>query len=205
MKTTAEVDDAIKLVSGDNPPQYLMTFNEPDFSYDGSSMLDPQTAAQLVKRLFDAPGVDRTKIIAPGPQNSTGTWLPAFFEACQCQQKFYAYQMHVYTPDVSATTAAIAKFNRQFNDKPLWVTEVSPGQAHPLCSLSWDQSIAFMQGVFKWAQQQTYVEKMFWNSGNMLPNLKSGDEDPNTCNSYLLDRAGQPSPEFDAFNSLTCS
>ncbi|KAK4864649.1 hypothetical protein LT330_009644 [Penicillium expansum] len=59
------VDKAIAVVNGPNPPDYLLTFNEPDNDYKtGKVILNPKDAADLIKPLLKSPG-NHTEFIAP--------------------------------------------------------------------------------------------------------------------------------------------
>ncbi|KUM66813.1 hypothetical protein ACN42_g236 [Penicillium freii] len=61
------VNKAIDAINGPNPPEYLLTFNEPDHDYaTGKVRLTPHNASVLIKPLLESPG-KHTKFIAPVP------------------------------------------------------------------------------------------------------------------------------------------
>ncbi|KAL8968916.1 MAG: hypothetical protein Q9197_004616 [Variospora fuerteventurae] len=51
------VAEAVNLVNGPNPPPWMLTFNEPDYSYKGfTPKMSPQEAAEAIKPLLAKPG-----------------------------------------------------------------------------------------------------------------------------------------------------
>jgi hypothetical protein len=199
MAFASDVADAVSMVNGPNPPEYMLTFNEPDYSYDNiTPTMTPQEAATAIAPLLASPGTS-TKFIAPVTADPTSDWLPQFYEACNCQSFFHAYNIHVYLPDTTDAENDITNFHNTYNDKPLWVTEIAPGNANPSCSLSWDDVSQFMDQIYSWGASTGWVERIFWNTGNEIPN------DTNVCNSYLLDSNSNPSPLLATFDSLNCS
>ena len=202
MKYASDVSAAVQLVNSPQAPDYLLTFNEPDYSYQGETpTMSPQEAAQAIAPLIASPGT-HTKFIAPAvahPDAGDGDWLQHFYKACNCQNFFYAYSMHLYVPDLVQSEKDIAAFHADFPDKPLWVTEIAPGSAQPSCSLSVDTVTQYMQGLYKWGAEQPWLQRIFWNSANQIPN------DQNVCNSYLLGTSGSPSPLLGVFNAIDCS
>jgi len=198
MAFASDVANAVQLVNGPNPPPYLLTFNEPDYSYAGvTPTMTPQQASDAIQPLLASPGT-ATKFIAPVTADPTSDWLDQFFAACNCQSFFHAYNIHSYHPDLPTTESIITTYHNKFADKPLWITEIAPGGASPACSIDWPTATSFMQGIYQWAAQQGWIERVFWNSGNEIPN------DTNVCNSYLLDSNSQPSPLLAPFDALTC-
>ena len=198
MAFASDVPTAVQLVNGPSPPEYLLTFNEPDYSYDGvSPTMSPQDAASAIQPLLASPGPS-TKFIAPVTADPTSSWLTDFYTACGCQSFFYAYNIHVYLPDTASAESDITTFHEKFSDKPLWVTEIAPGNANPSCSLSWDTVSQYMTDIYSWGAAQGWIERIFWNTGNEIPN------DTNVCNSYLLDTNNNPSPILATFNGLQC-
>ena len=198
MAFTSDVSNAVAMVNSANPPAYMLTFNEPDFSYnDITPTMNPQEAADAIQPLLQSPGTS-TKFIAPVTADPTSDWLTQFYAACNCQSFFYAYNIHVYYADVGGAQDDIINFHNKFSDKPLWVTEIAPGNANPACSLSWDTVSSYMTEIYTWGARQGWIERIFWNTGNEIPN------DSNVCNSYLLDSDNNPSPLLATFNSLTC-
>ena len=188
MAFASDVQNAVAMVNGDSPPEWMLTFNEPDYSYAGvSPTMSPQDAATAIAPLLASPGT-ATKFVAPVTADPTSDWLTDFYAACNCQSFFSAYNIHVYLPDSASAEADITTFHNKFADKPLWVTEIAPGNANPSCSLSWDQAGQYMNDIYSWGAAQGWIDKIFWNSGNQIPN------DSNVCNSYLLDSNDQPTP-----------
>lgn len=195
------VDKAIAAVNGPNPPDYLLTFNEPDHDYKtGKVILHPKDAADLIKPLLKSPG-KKTKFIAPVPANQTSSWLFDFYNECKCRDFFAAHNVHIYRPTVEEAKAEINAFREKYNDKPLWISEIAPGQSTPRCpqTIPWDKSIKFMQEIYSWGQSNEWIHKIFWNSGNQI-----NCNDTNVAASYLLDYQDKPTPLLDPFNHLTC-
>ena len=198
MAFASDVPTAVQLVNGPNPPEYLLTFNEPDFSYAGvTPTMSPQDAASAIQPLLATPGPS-TKFIAPVTADPTSSWLTDFYAACGCQSFFHAYNIHVYQPDTGSAESEITTFHDKFSDKPLWVTEIAPGNANPPCSLSWDTVSQYMTDIYSWGSAQGWIERIFWNTGNQISN------DNNVCNSYLIDTNNDPSPLLATFNGLQC-
>ena len=202
-----DIDTTVEMISKPDAPEYFLTFNEPDHSYQGrTATMSPAAAAQAFQKLKDAidglkaKGTLKTKFIAPAPADMKSTWLDDFFTACDCKDYFHAYNVHVYTPELDSATGQIEAFHQSHDDKPVWVTEIAPGQANPSCSVSWDQAAKYMRGVFHWGKvNNDWVERIFWNSGNQIEN------DINVCNSYLLDKLGGASQLLNDFKSIDCS
>ncbi|KAI4151162.1 MAG: hypothetical protein L6R39_002095 [Caloplaca ligustica] len=198
MPFASHVADAVNLVNGPNPPPWLLTFNEPDFSYMGyTPKMSPQEAATAIQPLLDKPG-SSTKYVAPATAYTTSSWLEEFFAACKCQDFFSAYNIHQYHPSSKEVIDQITAYRGKFSDKPLWITEVAPGNAG--CSLDWDAAGQFMKDIFKFSKESGYVDRVFWNTGNQLTN---GDQ--NVCNSWLIDASGSPGPLLETFESIDCS
>lgn len=196
----AAVDRAISMVNGPNPPDYMLTFNEPDHSYSGHTpTMSPQEAADAIAPLLASPGKS-TKYIAPVPAKQMSDWLPQFYKACNCRDFFTAHNVHIYRPTVKEAKDEINAFRKLYNDKPLWITEIAPGNATPPCQVPWNKSKEFMQEIYAWGQATEWIQKIFWNSGNEI-----NATDHNVCNSYLLDFNDKPSPLLAPFNHLTCS
>lgn len=194
---------AIKMVTSANPPEFLLTFNEPDWDYKtGKTKLTPQAAAELIEPLLNTTA-KHTKFIAPVPAFQMSSWLPEFYEKCKCRDRFYAHSVHIYNHTINEAKTAINAFHSKYNDKPLWITEIAPRQ--PNCdaptSSTWAKSTEFMNEIFAWGQQIEWIEKIFWNSGNQIV-LHC---DTNVAASYLIDGNGNPTPLLAPFNNLTCS
>ena len=200
MAFASDVPRAMSLVQGPEPPEFLLTFNEPDFSYDDGKTptMTPQEAAANIQDLFRVV-TNATKLISPAVALSKNGWLDQFYEACNCRDRFYAYNMHLYKPHIQDALDVITYFHEEYNDKPLWITEIAPGGAEPSCSIAWDTTKEYMSTVYRWGAQQGYIERIFWNSGNQMTN-----GDVNVCNSYLIGADGTPSPLLEHYNNLGC-
>ncbi|KAK4690334.1 hypothetical protein P7C71_g6434, partial [Lecanoromycetidae sp. Uapishka_2] len=202
MAFSSDVSSAVNLVNGPNPPAWMLTFNEPDYAYPGnppSPTMSPQEASDAIQPLLKSPGTG-TKFVAPVTADPESDWLPNFYSICQCQGFFSAYNIHIYLPTVDQVTSELTSFHGKFSDKPIWLTEVAPGNAQPACSVSWDAAGVFMEGVYKWAAGSGFVDRVFWNSGNQV-----GGGDTNVCNSYLLDMSDDPSPLLATYQNVSCS
>lgn len=196
----SDVPAAVNLVSGPNPPEWLLTFNEPDYAYDGSSpTMTPQQASDAIQPLLKI-AHPKTKFVAPVTADPTTDWLPQFYAVCNCQSFFSAYNIHIYHPTWDETKSQLTAFRAKFGDKPTWLTEVAPGGAQPACSLSTEQVGGFMKSVYGFAKTSGWVDRVFWNTGNQI-----GAGDHNVCNSYLLNTDGTPSALLDAFKKVDCS
>ena len=200
MAFASDVAQAVSIVTGDNPPDWMLTFNEPDYSYGGvTPTMSPQDAATAIQPLLQTNST-KTKFVAPVTADPLSDWVPQFFAACNCQSFFSAYNIHIYFPTSAQVIQQINTFRGGYaKDKPIWVTEVAPGNANPPCSLSWDQSTSFMNDVYGFAKKSGFVDRVFWNTGNEI-----GPDDHNVCNSYLLDSSGNPSPLLQSYQNENC-
>ena len=198
MPFASNVADAVNLVNGPNPPPWLLTFNEPDYSYMGyTPTMSPQEAAAAIKPLLDKPGTG-TKFVAPATADPASDWHEQFYAACNCKDFFSAYNIHQYHKDSKDVISDVTAFHNKFSNKPVWITEVAPGQAG--CSVSWDEAGQFMKDIYKFAKNSGFVDRVFWNSGNQLTN---GDQ--NVCNSWLIDAQGNPGPLLATYESVDCT
>ncbi|KAL8684481.1 MAG: hypothetical protein Q9224_006324 [Gallowayella concinna] len=117
---------AVKLVNGPNPPEWLLTFNEPDFSYGGfTPTMSGKEAADAIKDLLASPG-SKTKFVAPATADPNHPFLEEFFAACKCKDFFSAYNMHQYNPSSATIIGNINAYHGKWSDKPLWITEIAP-------------------------------------------------------------------------------
>ena len=200
MAFASHVAQAVQIVNSGSAPEWMLTFNEPDFSYAGiTPTMSPEQAADAIKPLLQSPG-PRTKFVAPVTADPNSDWLPNFYKACGCQSFFSAYNMHIYTPDIESVKSGLTSFHGKYGDKPIWLTEVAPGGASPACSVSWDAAASYMRQLYSWSKNSGFVDRVFWNSGNQI----RGD-DTNVCNSYLLDNANNPSPILSAYQGVDCT
>ena len=198
MAFASDVPTAIDLVNGANPPEWMLTFNEPDFSYMGSTpTMSPQEAASAIAPLISAAAGKRTKFVAPVTADPMNLWLDQFYAACNCQPFFSAYNIHQYHPKSADVISTIKAFRAKFSDRPLWVTEVAPGGSG--CTTSWDEAGQFMKDIYAFAKGSGFVDRVFWNTGNQI-----AGSDQNVCNSYLLDANGNPSPLLPTYQAIDC-
>lgn len=197
----SDVQEGINMLNSANPPPWLLTFNEPDFSYEHyTKTMSPGEAASAIAPLIAAAKGKPTKFVAPVTANSTSDWLDNFYAACNCKNFFSAYNIHKYHPDSATVISEITTFHQKYPDKPIWVTEVAPGSANPPCSLGWDAVGTFMKDIYGFAAKSGFVDRVFWNTGNQI-----GPGDTNVCNSYLTDHTGGASPLLAAYAGIDCS
>ncbi|KAL8898618.1 MAG: hypothetical protein Q9207_006612 [Kuettlingeria erythrocarpa] len=198
MPFASNVAEAVNLVNGPNPPPWMLTFNEPDYSYMGfTPTMSPQEAAEAIKPLLAKPGKN-TFYVAPVTADPMSSWVDDFFAACNCKDFFSAYNIHQYQPTSKATISTIESFRARYQDKPIWITEIAPGNAG--CSLGWDAVNQYMKDIYKFAKNSGYIDRVFWNTGNQL-----GNEDQNVCNSWLMDKDGNPGPLLEMFEAIDCT
>ena len=200
MPFQSNVQDAVEMVTGKQGaiPKFLLTFNEPDHSYElgPTPKMEPEDAAVAIKPLLDAV-TDATKLIAPVPADIFSDWLPRFYKACGCQGRFYAYNIHIYAPTAGEVKNILIKFRSLYGDKPTWVTELAPGNAN--CGLSDDAIKEYMNDVYAFGGENEWLERIFWNTGNRI-----NANDKNVCQSYLLDETGGASPWLDTYKNINC-
>lgn len=124
MAFESHVPAAVQLVNSASPPEYMLTFNEPDLPYMGATpTMSPQQAASAIAPLIASPGKS-TKFIAPVTADPNSSWLDDFYAACNCKSFFHAYNIHVYLPAAGDAESDISSFHAKYADKPLWVTEM---------------------------------------------------------------------------------
>lgn len=198
MPFASNVAQAVELVNGPYPPPWMLTFNEPDYSYMGfTPTMSPQEAAEAIKPLLAKPG-NNTYYVAPVTADPLSSWVDDFFAACNCRSFFSAYNIHQYQPTSQATIATIESFRARYQDKPIWITEIAPGNAG--CKLGWDEVNQYMKDIYKFAKNSGYIDRVFWNTGNQI-----GSEDTNVCNSWLVDKDGNPGPLLEMYEAIDCT
>ncbi|KAL8929272.1 MAG: hypothetical protein Q9208_001355 [Pyrenodesmia sp. 3 TL-2023] len=198
MPFARNVEQAVELVNGPNPPPWMLTFNEPDYSYMGfTPTMSPQEAAEAIKPLLAKPGKS-TFYVAPVTADPLSSWVDDFFAACNCKDFFSAYNIHQYQPTAQATISTIESFRARYQDKPIWITEIAPGNAG--CKLGWDEVNQYMKDIYKFAKNSGYIDRVFWNTGNQI-----GSEDTNVCNSWLVDKDGKPGPLLEMYEAIDCT
>ncbi|KAI9803069.1 MAG: hypothetical protein M1833_001139 [Piccolia ochrophora] len=185
-----QVPDAVKIVTSPDPPEYLEIFNEPDIGGFGNPITPAAEAAKAVKPLLDAK--TKTKYISPAPALGYTQYLPDFFKACKCLDRFPVIAMHVYRPKAAEAIEVIRTVHRQFPTKKIWITEISPAsRREDNCALDGKGMIKWMNEVLGWAARTGYVDRVFWNCGEygtLYP------EDPNRCNPSLTKNDTNSSP-----------
>ncbi|KAL9000458.1 MAG: hypothetical protein Q9169_000975 [Polycauliona sp. 2 TL-2023] len=198
MAFAEHVAKAVELVSGPDAPEWMLTFNEPDFSYMGvTPMMDPAEAAEKIKPLLEAKkkGI-KTKLVAPGLAFSEKPWLQGFFAACNCRDAFDAYNWHSYDNRAEQVITNIKAYHTLWPDKPMWITELAPQG----CGKSPEVVGQFFKDVFQFAKGSGFVDKVFWNTGNQID-----PKDTNVCDSWLVDGSGKPGPLLKIFEDMDCS
>lgn len=160
----ADIQAGVDLVTGPNPPEYLGILNEPDGGFYDLPVYSPEEAAGLVQPFLDAQ--TSTTYLSPAPAYPDSDWLPRFFEACQCADRFPVVLAHVYSVDAQGAIGLIQGVMDQFPGKTIWVTEISPASDPAQnCGLDNQGVAAWMSEIIGWAAQQPVVERIFWNCG----------------------------------------
>ncbi|KAL8646112.1 MAG: hypothetical protein Q9226_007011 [Calogaya cf. arnoldii] len=198
MAFAEHVAKAIELVNGPDAPEWMLTFNEPDYSYvpyNTPTMTGAQ-AAKAIAPLLAKRG-SKTKFVAPVTAAQNDPFLDDFFAACNCKDFFSAYNFHTYEPDAAKTISNIQAYHSKWNDKPLWITEIAPGGS---CGKSPETVGQFFKDIFKFAKKSGFVDRVFWNTGN-----KIDQSDQNVCDSWLMDGSGKPGPLMPIFEAIDCS
>ncbi|KAL8749944.1 MAG: hypothetical protein Q9199_007378 [Rusavskia elegans] len=191
------VSDTVKLVNGPDAPEWVLTFNEPDYSYMGwTPTMDGKKAAEAIAPLLAQPG-KKTKFVAPVTADPNDPFLEEFFAACNCKDFFSAYNIHSYNPNSADVIKTMDAYHSKWNDKPLWITEIAPGGG---CGKSPATVGQFMKDIFQFAKNSGYVDKVFWNTGNQID-----AKDTNVCDSWLVDASGKAGPLMEKFDAIDCS
>ena len=199
MAFASDVQTAISMMNSGHEPEWMLTFNEPDYSYMGyTPTMTGAQAAKAIAPLIAAAKGKKTKFVAPVTADPFSKFHDEFYAACNCRSFFSAYNIHQYNPSSAAVIQVLKNYRAKWGDKPLWLTEVAPGGSG--CSTSWQQAGQFMREIYRFAKQSGWVERVFWNTGNQID---GGDQ--NVCNSYLLDKGGKPSPLLDMYKAVDCS
>ncbi|GAP89026.2 putative glycoside superfamily [Rosellinia necatrix] len=196
--TANDVQPGVDLVTGPNAPQYLQLLNEPDGGFYGQPILSPQDAASVLQPFFSAS--TGTKYLSPAPAYPQSNWLPDFFAACNCADRFPVILAHIYNPDPNGAIAAIQTVMNQFPGKTIWITEISPASSPDQgCTLDQQGMINWMNTVIGWASQQAVIERVFWNSGEygtLYP------DNPGQCNPSLTNFDGTPTALLQAYSAI---
>lgn len=140
----SQIKSALAAITSSSPPAFLELFNEPDFSYKGSTPLtSPREAAKALRPLFDAKTT--TQFISSAVAFPNSDWLTRFRDSCNgCFKKIPIIGVHIYSPDVGIAMGKIRKVHSAFPDKRIWITELGPASALDQgCKLD-------EQGVINW-------------------------------------------------------
>ncbi|KAI1751781.1 glycosyl hydrolase catalytic core-domain-containing protein [Xylaria castorea] len=196
--TPDQVQAGLDLVTGPNPPKYLQLLNEPDGGFYGQQILTPQQAVSDLQPLLTAS--TSTQFLPPAPAYPQSSWLPDFFAACNCIDRFPIILAHIYNPDPNGAISAIQTVMNQFPGKTIWITELAPASdGNQGCNLDSAGVINWMNTVVGWASQQSVIERVFWNTGEYGA-LYS--DDPAKCNPSLTNTDGTATDLLKAFGSF---
>jgi hypothetical protein len=157
--------------------RFLLGFNEPNLSAQGSSNLTPQQAADLwpqMEALAKSAGIS---IVSPAVNLCSGdcvgapdpyTWLQDFFADCGgCEVDYVAVHFYGCALPTSGEWIGLEDYLNhfiQFN-KPIWLTEFS-------CDSS--QTVAlqesYMQAAVPYLENNPHIFRYSWFSASGIPN-----------------------------------
>ncbi|KAI0859827.1 glycosyl hydrolase catalytic core-domain-containing protein [Xylaria cubensis] len=196
--TASQVQAGLNLVTGPNPPAYLQLLNEPDADFYGQPVLSPQQASDTIQPFLSAS--TSTQFLPPAPAFPETSWLPDFFAACNCLDRFPIILAHIYKPDPNDAIKAIQTVMGQFPGKTIWITELAPASSPDQgCTLDQAGVINWMNTVVGWASQQSVIERVFWNCGEWGPIYS---DDANKCNPSLTNNDGSATPLLQAYGAI---
>ncbi|KAI9858221.1 MAG: hypothetical protein M1824_004391 [Vezdaea acicularis] len=196
------IAEATTLLTSPNPPPYLEIFNEPDFSFgDATPTTDPTTAAKAITPLLAAlQKSTTTQLLSPAPAYPQSSYLPSFFAACNCADRFPIITAHIYSPTAQGAIDKIQAVHAQFPSKKLWLTELAPASDPSQgCTLDAAGMTSWMQTVLSFAAGSGYVEKIFWNCGE---NGVIYPDNPGQCNPSLTNVDGSATPLLSAMKGF---
>jgi hypothetical protein len=171
--TADQVQPGVSLVTSANPPQYLQLLNEPDADFYGQPIIAPEDAPGVLAPILQTQTT--TTFLSSAPAFPGSDWLPRFFTACNCDDRFPIVLAHVYNPDPQAAIQTIQGVQGQFPNKKIWITEISPASNKDQgCNLDQQGVIDWMNTVIGWVSQQEQIERVFWNSGEYVNFYISG-------------------------------
>lgn len=160
--------EAAKTLLKNSPPGYLELYNEPDYSYgDVTPITSPADSANGLRPLFDigAP----TQFISPAVAFTGSDWLKEFQGNCtECMDKIGIIGAHVYSVEPQGAIDQIKKVHEQWQDKKIWITEISPSTGDPKCQYTNEEMAGWMTTVVNEIKALGYVEKIFWNTGTWV-------------------------------------
>ena len=197
------VDEALGLITGPNPPEFLELFNEPDFSYMGYTPLtDAQTAANSLANILaaDTP----THFISPVVAFTNSDYLANFNNFCNncVNEKIPIVSMHLYNPDVDSALEEIETMHTTWPNQTIWITELAPASsADQGCELDEDGVINWMTSLLPQIVALGYVDRVFWNSGEYGVIYS---DDPSKCNPSLTNPDGSATALLQAYGGI-CS
>lgn len=207
--------EAAKTLLKNSPPGYLELYNEPDYSYGNvTPVTSPQDSANGLKPLFDigAP----TQFISPAVAFTGSDWLKEFQGNCtECMDKIGIIGAHVYSVEPQGAIDQIKKVHEQWQDKKIWITEISPSTGDPKCQYTNDEMADWMTTVVNEIKALGYVEKIFWNTGTWVSTPGSIlfqsanyryqgilNNNPNACNPSLTNEDGTATALLDTYANL---
>lgn len=182
---SGSVGDVKSASAGWTGVTHVLSFNEPDQSTSvGGSGISAGDAANLHQQWVSTVG-GSYKIGSPAVARGGGTWLDAWFSACdsKCQVDFIPF--HFYGTSAQDLITYAQQFHSKYN-KPLWLTEwacqdYSSGQ---ICSAADAQTFmdtaisAFRNdpttGVARWAYFGAFAGEAAAGNGNALENASGG-------------------------------
>nr|QOL01295.1 putative extracellular protein TR9_096 [Trebouxia lynnae] len=178
-------------------PQYLLTFNEPNYAFGGgtpSNVVDPVTAAGLWPQLMSTFGPLGIQFVAPsaidcagdGNCHNVGTaagWLSQFRDTLNANtpgawDAIHALSYHTYAQDLGSIVSGATSLYQQFG-KPIWITEIAAGGG-----ASMQSNVDLMNAFLPWANSQPWIERYFWNQAT-----PAEGNDANIQNSYLVNKS----------------
>ncbi len=188
-----EVSVALDLLKT-NPPLYLTLFNEPDYSYQGATLLTSATdAANDLQPLFAAPHPNTT-YLSPALANANSGWLTTFRDSCNgCMSQIPIIAMHLYNQDTTAVLNLIEQLHGTWPDKRIWITELAPGTGDG-CTLDTDGIISWLNTLIPQIVKLGYVDKIFWNCGE--------SSSASTCKTDLTNSDGSPTAVLKAYSAI---
>lgn len=137
----------------------LMSFNEPDACFSGSSCMNVTAAAAAYKQYMQ-PFAGKALLGAPSVTNGDApyglTWLQSFLGACtNCQIDFI--NLHWYSNKYAGASyfeSYINSARKIANGKPIWITEFGLTDDYTDADV-----IAFLKQVLPWLDQQKDIAR----------------------------------------------
>lgn len=165
-----DVTAAVSMITSPNPPEYLVLFNEPDYSYENITPLtSPQQAASALAPIFSVKTT--TQFLSPAVAFTNTMWLNDFNNACdKCIDKHIPIiAAHIYNKLVDQVMLQITTLHKAWPDKRIWITELAPASsADQGCELDAQRVISWMQSLLPQIVALGYVDRVFWNHGESV-------------------------------------